>query len=453
MMFLLSCKEDSMKKLLVCMLLIVLACTTVFCEGQKEGNQHNNDKVLKISWFEGGFGRGYLDYAVELFKETHPDVQVVMDIGPKNHEQLRVQMISGDVPDIFLANESFFDYFALINDEQLAPLNDVFASNAPDVDGTFGDMFLPGILDVGFKDGNNYLCPIFNSFHGLWYSKTLFSQNGWKPPQNLAELTEVSKEISESGKLAAFTYQGIYPQYPLRVFFLPTVGAYGGQEALDAINNLEPGAWTNEAVVKAAKDFKEYFKAYAMEGTLALNHTQAQIEFINHRAAFIPCGTWFDNEMKGNWPNDFDLTYLLPPVPVTDNNRYVVTQVMFTAIPTNAKNKFAAKEFMKLLYSKDVRAFIAKDAGAVMPIKNSTDGLEHYLSPVMVQANNELSRDGVNTYFATWRLWYKPLFKKVLDSMTEMVTGIITPEKFCEEVEKEAERIRKAPDIVKYRVN
>lgn len=445
-----------MRRSLRCILalfIMVFSAGVVFSEGKKE-EALDGKKALNISWFEGGYGRDYLDYAVELFKKDHPDTEVVMDVSPKNHEQLRVRMISGNAPDIFLANESFMDYFALINDDQLIPLNDLLATEAPGGEGTFGDMFLPGILDAGKKNGNYYLAPIFNMFHGLWYSKSEFDRQRWQAPRDYNELLAVSRSIEKSGDMAAFTYQGIYPQYPLRTFFLPSVGVYGGMEALKDLNNLEPGAWKSEAVLKAARDFRDYFRDYGMDGTLALNHTQAQMEFINGRAAMIPCGTWLDNEMKGNWPDGFDLRYLLPPMKrSSDDENYVVMQVMFMAIPSQATNPEAAGDFMKLMYSKELRAYLAEHSGAVMPIRNSTEGIEDKLSPVLVDASRQLNAEDLNTYFASWRLWYKPLFKKVLDSMTEMVVEKITPEEFCEEVEKEAERIRNAPDIVKYRMN
>ena len=413
-----------------------------------------DEKTLEISWFEGGYGRAYVEYAIDKFKEKYPDIEVIAEINPKNHDQLRPRFVAGNPPDIFLANESFFDYFALIAEDQLMPLNDLLDSPAPDGRGKFKDIFLSGILEGGKKDGNYYLAPAFNMFHGLWYSATLFKQNGWQPPLDYGSFVEVSKKIKQGGKMAPFTYQGIYPQYPLRVLFLPSIGVFGGEEALKRINNLEPGAWKQEAVLRAAQRFKEYVSAYLMEGSLALNHTQAQMEFINKKAAFIPCGTWLDSEMKGNWPDDFELTYLTPPMHNSKNdNKYVVMQVLYIAIPAQAKNPKGAEEFLKLIYSRDVRSFIAKQTSGIMPIVNSTEGLEHLLSPVIVKANEELNQENVKVYLSLWRVWYKPLFKKVLDSLTALAAGKITPEQFCSDVEKEAERIRNDSTIPKYRVD
>ncbi len=440
-----------MKKFLLVGMALVFCVFFASCNGDDSASSASKPEVLRLSWFEGGYGREYLDVAVALFQEKYPNVEIEMEVSPKNHEQLRVQFIAGNPPDVFFPNEAFLDIFALIQDDQLRPLNDLLESDAPGVSGKFKDIFLPGVLDTGKNGDYYYLAPVFSPFHGLWYSDTLFAEHGWEIPETFDELFAVSEEIKSSGEMAAFTYQGLYPQYPLRVFLLPLIGAHGGKDALLALNSLEPGAWKSDAVLQAARDFRDYYQQYALEGTLALNHTQAQMEFINQRAAFIPCGTWLDNEMSGNWPDDFELNYLLPPVKQSkDGETFVVMNYSFFAIPADAANPEMAEEFLKLMYSPEVRKSIAESAGSTMPIKNNTLGLEEYLSPVLIQANEQLNQPGVQTYFASWRIWYKPLFKKVMDSMTEMVSGRITPEEFCEAVESEAERIRNSPDIVKY---
>ncbi len=433
--------------------IVLVFATVVLSCGNKNSSSStdSNSEVLKLSWFEGGYGREYLDVAVALFREKYPNVEVEMEVSPKNHEQLRVQFIAGNPPDVIFPNDAFLDVFALIQDGQLKPLNNLLESDAPEGSGKFKDIFLPGVLDTGKSGDSYYLAPAFSPFHGLWYSKTLFTEQGWDTPETFEDLLAVSEQIKSSGEMAAFTYQGLYPQYPLRTFLLPLIGAHGGNDALQALNRLEPGAWESEAVLAAARDFRDYYQQYALEGTLALNHTQAQMEFINQRAALIPCGTWLDNEMSGNWPEGFDLTYLLPPVQQSpEDDIFVVMGYSFFAIPTDAENPEMAEEFIKIMYSSEVRKAIAESAGSTMPIKNSTVGIEEFLSPVLVQASEQLDQPHVQTYYSSWRVWYKPLFKKVMDSMTEMVSGRITPEEFCVAVEAEAERIRNSPDITKY---
>lgn len=252
--------------------------------------------------------------------------------------------------------------------------------------------------------------------------------------------------------MAPFTFQGLYPSYPMQMIFYPMVVENGGIEALNNIANLEPGAWKQEAVIEALRDFKDYCNKYLMKGTLALSHTEAQMEFINHRAAMIPCGTYLENEMKGYWPDNFELSYVPSLVNKYTNNKYVVWSTSPRAVPKNAKNIPMAMEFMKLMYRDDVRILAGEVANGVYPIYNSSEGFEDKLPPSIVKANKMVEQDNVIVISYEFERWYKPLYKKAQDSFAALIVGDYTVEKFVEEVETEAERIRQDDSIVKYRI-
>ena len=50
---------------------------------------------------------------------------------------------------------------------------------------------------------------------------------------------------------------------------------------------------------------------YIMEGTPGLTHTESQAEWLQKKAAFIPCGTWLENEMRSITPGGFDMVIKL----------------------------------------------------------------------------------------------------------------------------------------------
>lgn len=409
-------------------------------------------KELDISWFEGGNGREYIEFALEKFQEKYPDVVIKTDIGPKNADTLRPRFVAGNPPDIIMANYSDLDYFALIADGQLAPIDDVLASPAPgDETKTLKDIFVPGILDRGENNGKNYILPGFVHYYGLWYDGALFDENSWDVPENYDEWVNISQKISDSGEMSPFTYQGLYPSYLLRTMFFPLVVSYGGTEAIDDIDNLVPGAWQSDAIINAAKDIQEYTEKYLMDGTIALNHTQAQMEFINSRAAMIPCGTYLENEMKGNWPDGFELKFMFAPTGNgNDSKKYSWATCDFISIPAKAKNPDMAKEFLKILYTEEVRAAGAEKVGGVHPIIGGADGFDDVLPASVVYTNGMLSQDNVNVIFGKYEIWYKTIYKKAQDSLTALVTGKYTPEQFADEVEAEAERVRNDDSIVKY---
>ena len=50
-----------------------------------------------------------------------------------------------------------------------------------------------------------------------------------------------------------------------------------------------------------------------MPGTEGLTHTESQTAWLQGKAAFIPCGNWLENEMKGLIPDTFNMVFQPTP--------------------------------------------------------------------------------------------------------------------------------------------
>lgn len=420
-------------------------------EDKETASTSEDKQTLSISWFEGGYGKDYVEEAMRIMEEKYPNLEIKADIHPKNHEQLRPQFVAGNPPDVFLANASFFDYFALMNSNMLMPLDDIMSSEALNgQSGTFGDMFLPGVLQLGKKGDSFYLAPALNKFHGIWYSGKTFADNNFEVPVTQEDFNALAGDIKDLG-ITPFTFQGLYPHYLTRAYLMPAISAKGGTKAVKDLCNLEPDAWLSQPVLDTIKEFKDYADNYLLDGTLALNHTQAQMEFLTQRVGLIPCGTWLEKEMKGNWPDNFELKFIAPPVKVNaSDTSYVTMNTNFIAIPAAAKNPQMGKEFLKLMYSETMREYIASTTGATMPIKDATKGFEDQLPASVLQANTLVQEENAEIIMLAYEIWYKPLHKKLNNTLTALIMGEYTPEQFCEEMEKEAERIRADENIHKY---
>ena len=55
----------------------------------------------------------------------------------------------------------------------------------------------------------------------------------------------------------------------------------------DALNALEPGAFSNPKVLEATALFQELVAEYYQPGAMAMTHTESQLEFVNGNAAMI----------------------------------------------------------------------------------------------------------------------------------------------------------------------
>ncbi len=55
---------------------------------------------LEGIFFEGGYGRGYLDNAADIFRAVHPDNPMTVEGIQRVGDQLRPRFIAGDPPDV-----------------------------------------------------------------------------------------------------------------------------------------------------------------------------------------------------------------------------------------------------------------------------------------------------------------------------------------------------------------
>ncbi len=93
-------------------------------------------------------------------------------------------------------------------------------------------------------------------------------------------------------------HQGKYPYYIQQVLMDLAV-KHGGPEVVYAIDSLEPGAWEHDSMRMAAEALAEIkAKGYMLEGTEGLDHIQSQTRWNEGKAAFIPSGSWLENEQK-----------------------------------------------------------------------------------------------------------------------------------------------------------
>ena len=96
-------------------------------------------------FFEGGYGRGFLDNAADWFRALHPDNPLSVEGIQQISEILRPRFIGGNPPDVMFNGGAFaIPIDSLVADEQLADLNDLMAAPALDAPGkTFGETLFP----------------------------------------------------------------------------------------------------------------------------------------------------------------------------------------------------------------------------------------------------------------------------------------------------------------------
>ncbi|CAN5711752.1 N-acetylglucosamine/diacetylchitobiose ABC transporter substrate-binding protein [soil metagenome] len=405
---------------------------------------------LEVVAFKGGYG---IDYYVNVAKDLeakNPGLKVTVSGDPRVWEKLRPRLISGDPPDLMLPGWGM-DHWALIQDDALFQLDAALDGPGPDGKGKWRDSFKPDILKLGQKDGKTYTLPYYVSLQGWWYDPGVFAKHGWTPPKTYPELLTLCEKIKAAG-IAPITYQGQYPYYMIDGVLMPWAMSVGGKSAIDAAQNLEPGAWSSPAFLKAAQMIDELNKkGYLQKGASGMSHTESQTQFLNGKAAMIPCGTWLETEMKKVMPSGASVRYFLPPV--APDGKGDPTTVMIGVepwmIPAGAKHPEAAVAFFRCMTSVPVARKFIEEKGTLMAVEGASDGAK---LPPSLEAPAEVFKNAKTVYADQVRSWYPAFGKEVEGAMTALLSGELTPQGFVDRCEAAAKKTREDSSIPKYKV-
>ncbi len=372
-------EETIMKKIMSLILCIALAigCITA-CGSSPSGSSApaseaasseaassaNEDVVLKVAAFEGGYGVTYWEKICADFEKAY-GCKVELVASPTIDDIVRPQMIAGEYPDILYLDDSGSALFhQMVKEEAFVDLKDVFDGPTIDGSGKLGDLIVDGLLESsGFSpygDSRVIKAPISSNALCLVYNKALFAENGWEFPKTWDELFKLGDAAKEKG-YALFTYPGIYASYNAPLIF----GSIGSALGVDALKKLEQ--YNSEPLkTDEAKQIFEYVAkigtgGYLMEGTTGLNHTQAQAEFLLNKALIVPCGDWLPAEMADS-PIAEGWEWAAAPSFILKDGETPYFQMIcdgFT-IPKAAKNQDLAKEFVRFFYTDAAQKYMCE---------------------------------------------------------------------------------------------
>jgi N-acetylglucosamine transport system substrate-binding protein len=394
---------------------------------------------LDVAVFQGGYGLDFFEQAAKEYQEKNPDAKITVWGNPRVWEQLRPKFVAGTPPDLSWPGWGFA-YWPMTYEGQLLSLDEALDGPAFDGTGKWRDTFEPALLKLGQYEGKQYMLPYHFNVMGWWYDPKLFKEKGWTPPKTWSELMALSEKIKAAG-MAPITFQGKYPYYMTAGFLIPWVVAIGGPKAMDDAQSLVPGAWKSPAMLRAATMIKELRdKGFFQAGANGMTHTESQTEFLNHRAAMIPCGTWLPSEMKNTKPPGAEMAFMLPPVPDDAVEKTGIgIGIEPWVVPAKSKNPSLAIDLYKYMTSLPKARQFVQEKGTLMAIKGANEGeLPELLKP---PAEAFLASKAV--WSAEFRLWYPALATEESNAMSSLINGTITPQQYCDRVEAAAEKVRK----------
>jgi N-acetylglucosamine transport system substrate-binding protein len=333
----------------------------------------------------------------------------------------------------------------------LTPLLDAPSADDPKV--KVRDTLISGTVELGTYDGKPLVLNYAYTVYGIWYSKSLFDKHGWEAPKTWADMVTLCKEIKKAG-IAPWTYQGKHPRY-MNWPLLSMATKLAGPEILVKIDNLEPGAWKHEAIRESATRLHELRKqGFILKGTEGMDHVQAQTAWTEGKAAFVPCGSWLENEQKDTTPDGFEMA-VAPEPQLSEGGALPYEAIRATAgepfiVPAKAKNPYGGLEYLRRMLSREGASGFTGMVSSLTAVQGAADGLS--LSPGLASAAATLKAAGDNVYNWRYPSWYLPMENPTIDSATgDLLTNRITPDEWIERCEKAADKIRDDDSVKKYK--
>ena len=413
-------------------------------------------KALEVVIFDGGYGKDYGQAHVDLYNAKWGPDAAKMTATVKIASTLQPRFTSGNPPEVIdNSGADAMPTAQLVAQNQLADLGSLL--DAPTVDDAsvkVKDILIPGVVDAGSFEGTLRQLNYVFSMWGIWYSKPLFEKNNWEPAKTMDDFMALCEKIKSQGKMSPFIHTGVHTQYMTTIIAGQAV-KHGGRDIMLKIDNLDPDAWTNDSVVAAAKAWEEVTKAgYIDPAAVGLDHTTSQAEWLNGKAAMIPCGSWLENEMKGKVPDGFDMVVQAVPSLTADDTMPFETLSAGAGEPfvvaEKSANKAGGLEYLRIMLGKDATSKFADLTGNLCAVKDAGASLKDP-STALQSVADAAAAAGDNMFEVRFMTWYADLKTAARDATRNLLTGKYTSEQYVSVMQDAVDKVAKDPKITKFK--
>ncbi|MEW1865211.1 N-acetylglucosamine/diacetylchitobiose ABC transporter substrate-binding protein [Streptomyces sp. NBC_00669] len=410
---------------------------------------------LEAFIFKGGFGDSYVKAAETVYnseygiKVKHTGTQ---GLGPK----LQPRFASNTPPDIMdNSGADNLDTAALAKESKLQDLTPLL--DAPTIDDPskkVRDVLIAGTVEQGqFGTQAMYAFNYAFTVYGGWYSNKLFQDKGWEYPQTFDQALALGAKAKKEN-ISLFTYPGKYPYY-VHFDLLAQIGKIGGKDVLNAIDDLEDGAWQVDAVKQVIGYYEEVAaKKYFMPGSEGMTHIQMQTAWTKGKAAIVADGSWVENEAAPTMPKDFDLAVGALVGSGTSDKLPFGTVYAAAGEPyivaANGKNPVGGMELLRIMISKKQTDNFTNTTKSLTCITGASEGLT--LTPGLASASKALTAAGPNVLNSRLQDWYVKLNQETLGNLTlQLLTGKINAKKWIEGAQKAADATKADSSVPKFK--
>ncbi len=316
--------------------------------------------------FNGGYGIDYVEFAAKVAEKHNEGLTITVKPSQEISTELQARFVAGNPPDLIdNSGEKAIGFTAIL--DQLSTLDDVFEAN--NYEGTkIADTLAGGVKAPGTFQGKFVAVNYAMTMYAVWYSGSLFKDNGWTPPKTWDEAIALGAEAKKKGKYlfvwgkeAATYYQTLAVDSAIKE---------GGPEVRLALENLKPDCWSHPAVQAVFKALETCVKSgYFVPGGAGTQFTAAQAQWSNDQQALLyPSGSWIENEMAKATKSGFEMKGVTTMV-VSSSPKMPYDAIRAGAgepfiVPSTAANAAGGKELLRAMLSKEAATNFAKEKKA-----------------------------------------------------------------------------------------
>jgi N-acetylglucosamine transport system substrate-binding protein len=357
--------------------------------------------------FKGGYGVDYAEFAAKQVQAKQQGVTVKVTPTTKVAQTLQPRFVAGDPPDVIDNSGADLIGINTIRD-QLAELTDVI--EAKNYEGAvIKDTLYAGVTEPGTYDGKFVVLNYALTVYAIWYSASLFEENGWSVPKTYDEMLALGEEAKGKGKYVLGWGKEAATYY--QTLAIDSAIKEGGDEVRLALENLKPDCWSLAPVQDVFNGLKKIIDAgYVKPGGAGTQFTAAQAQWSNAEQFLIqPSGGWIENEMKDQTKSGFKMTGA--PTPVVSSSSAMPYEALHSTagegyiVPSQGKNAAGGKEFLRAMLSQEAAVNFAKTKlastivkGTVPPDGFGSTALQSQIQMLEAAGSNIFSHNFVDLY-------------------------------------------------------
>jgi raffinose/stachyose/melibiose transport system substrate-binding protein len=340
----------------------------------------------------------FMTQTIDAFKKAHPEITLnVVGLEQNAYKtKLQTAMAAHQVPDVFYTLPGgYLDNF--VKAGEVYPLDSDLAKNG------WGDSFFPTALQQVQFDGKTYAVPVDTDSTVIWYNKALFDSKGWKIPQTWDEFLALCQTIKDAG--IAPIALGNKDAWPATFWFQYPVLRMQGPGIIGKFNSGDAGASFGDGGQKALQMMQTLSqKGYFTKGFNGMSDQDANLLFLNSKAAMVLNGTWQIGS-SANAPAGFQLGYFpFPTIAGADaaySNDVIAGVAAAFAISQTSQDKADALTFLQFLTSKEVMTSYVDIRKTMVNVKGATT--EAAAGPVLYGIVNDIvgKADALDPFYDT----------------------------------------------------